>query len=1129
MLQEVRSLIRETAPFQAVSRALRRGDNIIRIDSASASTLSFVVADLVEKEGRKTVLIVPRPEEAELFADELEGMLGKDKVFLFPSWELLPYEDHSPTLDLSATRMEALSHLLSPGPGVIVASARALVTRLMPRHIFRASTVSLSRGGTVDLDEMCEHLIHIGFRRAPIADEPGIFARRGGILDIFPAERKQPIRVELFDDEVESIREFDPESQRSNRILSRFSIVPQREIPLTDAVLAHIQDRRIPGETGDLLSRGAHFEGIERYLPYFFSTTETLFDYLPPDAAVTILEERDVYKAATEFRQEAKNFYAERDDADRVPPPDDAFVDAALVEEEARRFTLLLGRRSTAIDQDGVITVGAVPTPPFLGNIELLQGEISDLVGRGFTLFILCDNQGQLDRLRELLEAYLDMIAIGIGRLRRGFLLPGEEIAVFAEHEVFQRVRRRRLDFRRPKGVAFDSYLSLKPDDIVVHVRHGIGRFSCMEKINVDGVARECVVLLYADGDRLYVPTDQMDLLQKFSGADGVPPAIDKIGGTSWAKAKAKTEKAVRKMAEELLRLYAARKAKPGHAFGIDSQWQKELEESFIYEETSHQLQACIDVKRDMELPRPMDRLVCGDVGYGKTEVAVRAAFKAVMDGKQVGLLVPTTILAQQHHRTFIDRFRSFPVRVEVLSRFRKSGEVRQALVDLKGGAVDVLIGTHRILSKDVIFRDLGLIIVDEEQRFGVAQKEKLKKLKETVDVLTLTATPIPRTLHLSLAGARDMSLINTPPKNRLPIATEVIELDKEVITAAILRELDRGGQVFFVHNRVQSINSMAALISRMVPEVRIGIAHGQMTGRKLESVMRSFVERKIDILVSTMIIESGLDIPTVNTLIVNRADRFGLAQLYQLRGRVGRSNHRAYTYLLVPANKRLTEEAQKRLEALTEYTELGSGYRIARKDLEIRGAGNLLGAQQHGFVASVGFEMYCKLLEEAVRETRGEAAAPLADTKLETDLDAFLPDSFVGDPDLKVVFYRRLAGTVNPGEVQAIREEMEDRLGRLPREAHNLFAMRELKILGEICGAESIRIDKRKVRVRAPHGIRPNQEKIGELIRILEGNISFAAVDGFSVDARAPGGQSVLDVARAVLIALGSSDGAVP
>jgi len=1122
LLQELRSLLRDTGPFQEIGRALRRGDNLLRIDSASASSLSFVAAEIAQQEERKVLLVLPRPEEAELYAEELEGMLGGEKVCLFPSWELLPYEAHSPTLDLSATRMNALRRLLAPGPGVVIASARAIVNRLMPRHTFRSSMVSVRRGGTIDLDRWCEHLVHIGFRRAAIADEPGLFARRGGILDIYPAEREQPVRLELFGDEVESIREFDPESQRSNRILKNLTIVPQREIPLTDDVVSRIQDRGIPGEVGDLLSRGSHFDGIERYLPLYFRETETLFDYLPPDAAIILLEERETYHAASEFWEEAQKFFTGVEETEHLPSPAEAFLDAAAVEEIARGFTLLLARRSRVIERrDGVISIGAVPTPPFLGNVELFQKEIGELVGQGFTVFVLCDNQGQFDRLRELIEAYLDMIAVGIGSLRRGFILPAEKIVVFAEHEVFQRVRRRRLDFRRPRGSAIDSYLSLKPDDFVVHVRYGIGRFARVEKIDVDGVARDCVVLLYADGDRLYVPTDQMDLLQKFSGSEGVPPAIDKIGGTSWAKAKSKTEKAVRKMARELLRLHAARKAKPGFAFNADSPWQKELEDSFLYEETDHQLEACRDVKRDMELPRPMDRLICGDVGYGKTEVAVRAAFKAVMDGKQVGVLVPTTILAQQHYRTFVDRFSGFPVRTEVLSRFRKPAEVRASLADLKAGTLDVLIGTHRILSKDVQFHDLGLLVVDEEQRFGVAQKEKLKRLKEVVDVLTLTATPIPRTLHLSLAGARDMSLINTPPKNRLPIATEMIEFDREVISAAILRELDRGGQVFFVHNRVQSIASMASLVSRLVPEARIAVAHGQMSGPRLESIMSDFVERRTDILVSTMIIESGLDIPTVNTLIVNRADQFGLAQLYQLRGRVGRSNHRAYAYLLVPANKRLTENAQKRLEALTEYTELGSGYRIARKDLEIRGAGNLLGPEQHGFVATVGFEMYCKLLEEAVRECRGEPVRPGVDTKLEAELDSYLPDSYVGDPDLKVVLYRRLAATESAGDVEAIRDEVEDRFGRLPPEAVSLFALRELKILGEKCGAETIRIDNKKVRVRAVEGIRPDREKIGELVRTLAGSVSFDAADGLAVDAEVGEKEDPLDVAWAVLLAL--------
>ncbi len=1092
---------------------------MVRLDSAPASIVSFVAADLVEKRKKKTVLILPRPEDAEVFADELEGMLGGGKVSLFPSWELLPYEKRSPTLDLTATRMKALARLLSADPCVVVASARSLTTRLMPRHVFRAALVTIERNGVVDLDSLTEHLVHLGFRRASVADEPGLFARRGGILDLYPADREQPVRIELFGDDVESIREFDPESQRSNRILKRFTVVPQREIPLTDETVRRVQRLDLPGEAGDLLSMGSHFDGIERYLPHFFSRTETLFDYLGDGGAILLFEEGEIFRAMNEFTAEARKFHGEKSPDDLLPPPADAFLDAASAEAASRKSLLFLCRRSPG--GGGSISLGASPVPPFLGNVDLLRKEIGELVGRGEKVFLLCDNSGQLDRMKELLEGYVDMIAIGIGRLRRGFLLPREGIAVLSEHQVFGRVRRRRLDFRRVRGAAIDSYLSLKEGDYVVHEGHGIGRFSRIEKIDVDGVVRDCVVLNYAQGDRLYVPTDQMGLLQKYSGSDSITPAVDKIGGTAWTKTKSKAKKAVRKMAEELLRLYAARMSRPGHAFSPDTPWQRELEESFPHEETDHQIKACRDVKRDMEAPRPMDRLICGDVGYGKTEVALRAAFKAVTDSKQVGVLVPTTILAQQHYRTFSERFGPFPIRVEVLSRFRKGAESRAVLADLAEGKVDVLIGTHRLLSKDVRFRDLGLLVIDEEQRFGVAQKEKLKVLKESVDVLTLTATPIPRTLHLSLAGARDMSLINTPPRNRLPIATEIIDFDREVITAAILREFDRGGQVFFVHNRVMSIHSMASLLSRMVPEARIGIAHGRMAGRKLESVMNDFLERRIDLLVSTMIIESGLDIPTVNTLLVNRADHFGLAQLYQLRGRVGRSNHRAYTYLIVPAGRRLTEEAAKRLEALTEFTELGSGYRIARKDLEIRGAGNLLGAEQHGFVATVGFEMYCRLLEDAVRELKGVGEGPRGDARIEANLDSYLPDRFVGDGDLKIVLYRRLARTNDLAEVSAIREEVEDRFGRLPAAARNLFDLRELKILGDRCGVESVRIDKRGVRVKAAPGIRLRRRRLERVMGGMAGEVTFDVADGLAVQATVETGANPVAVARTVLSAL--------
>ncbi len=1121
MHTEIRSLLRTVAPFRRVNELIAAGTARVSLDGAVASTLSFVVADVVEENDRPVLLVLPRPEDAEQYADELEGMLDRDRVSLFPSWELLPYEEHSPTIDLTAARMRALGRLVRQERGVIVTSARALVPRILPRRVFRDATISIVIGDELDLDAVCERLIHIGFQRSPLADEPGVFARRGGILDIYSSEWRRPVRMELFGDEVESIREFDPESQRSSQELIEVLVLPQQEIPITDEVLRRMHDLPLTGEVADMLTRGTHFDGIERWLPHFFADADTLFDYLPDNTVVAILEEKDIYQGAAEIWEEAVQFHGNSDEEDQLPTPDSQFLDPAGLEKCMERFDRIVAKRARTSEADSVVSLEASPAPPFLGNLDLLKSEFDDLLARDFRIFVLCDNTGQLERLGEVLDAYADRVALGLGKLRRGFLLPAERVALFAEHEIFRRVRRPRLDRRRPRGAAIDSYLSLKPGDYVVHVHHGVGRFQEVRRIDVDGSSRDCVVLGYSGDDRLFVPTDQMDLLQKYTGSDSVKPSVDRIGGTAWAKTKTRAEKAVREMAEELIRLYAARLSRPGHAFPSDTHWQQELESSFLYEETDHQLRAMRDVKGDMETARPMDRLICGDVGYGKTEVAIRAAFKAIMDTKQVAILVPTTILAQQHYRTFKDRFGAFPIRVEVLSRFRNPAETKQVIADLAEGKVDVLIGTHRILSKDIRFKDLGLLVIDEEQRFGVRQKEKLKRIRETVDVLTLTATPIPRTLHMSLAGARDMSLINTPPKNRLPIVTEVIDFDGKVIVAAILRELDRGGQVFFVHNRVQSITSMASYLSKLVPEARIGIAHGQMTGRKLEAAMLAFTDRKVDILVSTMIIESGLDIPTVNTLLVNRADHFGLAQLYQLRGRVGRSNHRAYTYLIVPRSKKLTEVAQKRLEALTEFTDLGSGFRIARKDLEIRGAGNLLGARQHGFVASVGFEMYCKLLEDAVSELKGETPPAGPETRIESGLNAYLADDYVGDSDLKVVLYRRLARSRDSAEVGSIREEVADRFGRLPDEAANLFSLRELKILGEECGAESVRLDNRKVRIRAGAGLRPSKKKLEALIEGLGAPVSFDATTGLIVEIELDGSQDPVEIARKVLLAL--------
>jgi transcription-repair coupling factor (superfamily II helicase) len=657
-------------------------------------------------------------------------------------------------------------------------------------------------------------------------------------------------------------------------------------------------------------------------------------------------------------------------------------------------------------------------------------------------------------------------VAIGVANLTEGFTFPDAKLQVITDREIFGRYKRKPR-YPRFKGEGpIESYRALNLGDFVVHVNHGIGQYGGIERLTVEGRETECMLVHYQDGDKLYVPIDQLDLIQKYIGRDGEPPALSKLGGAAWERIKARTKKAIKQMAEELVRIYALRRARPGHAFKPDTRWQRELEASFIYEDTAAQARAAEEIKRDMERPKPMDRLVCGDVGYGKTEVAIRAAFKAMTEGKQVAVLVPTTVLAQQHYYTFRERLADYPMTVEMLSRFRTAKEQKAIVEGLARGTVDTAIGTHRLIQKDVQFKDLGLVTIDEEQRFGVAHKEAFKRMRATVDVLTLTATPIPRTLHMALMGARDMSTIDTPPKDRLPVETEVVQFDDEVIVSAVTREIDRGGQVFFVHNRIETIDAMAAHLATLLPGIRLAVAHGQMHERALERVMLDFVDREYDVLVSTMIVESGLDIPNVNTIIVNRADTFGLAQLYQLRGRVGRSRHRAYAYLLVPRGQRLTDIQRKRLRTIVEFTELGSGLKVAMRDLEIRGVGNILGPEQSGYIAEVGFDLYVKLLEEAVKELKGEPVEARLETRIETDIPAYIPDTYVEDDRQRVIFYKRLVETRKGEEVRELEREIEDRYGALPDVARNLLDFQEIRLLAAASGMERVVIKRALVLV---------------------------------------------------------------
>ncbi len=750
------------------------------------------------------------------------------------------------------------------------------------------------------------------------------------------------------------------------------------------------------------------------------------------------------------------------------------------------------------------------PQPPYAGSLERLRADLERLAAT-HDLFLLCDNEGQAERLRELLEADEAAggpaaVSILVGGLHEGFVLSDARLVAFTDHELFNRYRRVRRYPRYRGAGPIEDYQALRVGDYVVHVQHGIGRYQGLEPVVVDDLRRDCLVVAYQGTDKLFVPSDQLDLLEKYVGKEGEVPRLDRLGGKEWARVKARAKKAIKDMAEELLQIYAARQAQPGHGFGPDTHWQRELETSFIYEETPDQAQAVADVKRDMERPRPMDRLVCGDVGYGKTEVAVRAAFKAVMDGKQVAVLAPTTLLAEQHLSTFRERVADFPVKVEMLSRFRTASQQAAILRSLADGTLDVVIGTHRLLQKDVAFKDLGLVVVDEEQRFGVAHKERLKKLRRQVDVLTLTATPIPRTLHMGLLGVRDMSIIDTPPPGRLPIETEIVEWKDEAIAGAVLREMDRGGQVFFVHNRVETIDAIARHLRKLLPEARFAVAHGQMRERELERVMLEFLDRRYDVLVSTLIIESGLDIPSVNTILVNRADTMGLAQLYQLRGRVGRTTLRAYAYLIVPPARSITEVAWKRLAALREFTELGAGFKIAMKDLEIRGAGNLLGPEQHGYVAAVGFDLYCRLLEETVRELKGEVVEPKFEARIDADVDAYIPDEYVEDSDVKVGFYKRLARTESVEEVAALEEELRDRYGAPPDAATSLFALRALRLEAERAGAEQVRLARGELRVRLAPARPVGRDVVGALVAASETRLEFLTGDGRSFRARLPG-----------------------
>ncbi len=1034
--------------FGKAADALAAGEEVTAVEPVRPP----LVAALADREPGPWLVVLPGSRDAERFTMQVKAW-APDAV-LFPAWETLPHEKLSPRAETVARRLETLHRLRSVDPPrIIVAPVRALIQHMVPGSE-RLDPVLVRRGDQVSLDELADRLAITGYKRTDMVTSRGEFAVRGFLLDVFPPTDDHPVRVELFGDEVDSLRTFAVASQRSLTPVETLAAFPCRELLLTDDVrgraIAALD--RYPHFASELhrLADGIAFEGMESHLEVLFERPPVLRELLPPETHVLVVEPKRTADRAAEMEREVE----ELREAGWTAAAEGAVAPAEGTYASLERA--LGGRRAalTPFRGEGP-ELEARMWERGRADVPAIAAELKRQLAAGYRVLVGAESQGSADRIREILaghEVFLPQHdgralapsrgAVAVAPIEEGFSSEALGLSVVGESDLFGKRRPHREPRAQRRRV---TQIEVEPGDMAVHVVHGVGRYLGMETREIGDSRADYLVLEYAEGDRLYLPADQLDLVSRYIG--GELPKLHRLGGSEWNRQKSKVRKAVKDIAGELVKLYAARAQQPGFAFSQDQPWQRELEDAFPYMETRDQLAAIDDVKADMERASPMDRLICGDVGYGKTEIALRAAFKAVLDAKQVAVLVPTTLLAQQHYATFTERFAPFPVRVASLSRWVSAKEQKKILEDIAAGKVDIVIGTHRLLQKDVVFADLGLLVVDEEQRFGVTHKESLKKLKTNVDVLTLTATPIPRTLEMSLSGIRDLSVVDTPPEDRHPVLTFVGPFDEQTMASAVRREMLREGQVFYVHDRVQGIEGVALRLQKLVPEARVGIAHGQMNEKQLEKVMLEFWDKNYDVLVTTTIIESGLDIPTANTLIVDRADRLGLAQLYQLRGRVGRSRERAYAYFFFPLERELTEQSHARLAAISQFTDLGSGMQIALRDLEIRGAGNLLGGEQHGHIATVGFDLYVRLLAEAVDEAKGQKTEPRREVKIDLPVDAHLPESWIAKEPMRLEAYRRIAEAPSLEALADARTELTDRFGPLPPQADTLLTVAALRI----------------------------------------------------------------------------------
>jgi transcription-repair coupling factor (superfamily II helicase) len=1090
------SVLLERAPgFEKATAALRAGEDFSL--AVPPSIRPLVVAATFRANPRAVLVALSGEDAADRFARQLTAYLPLESVLPLPASATLPWSRQPGDVRVTGRRARALYALEEGRPAIVVASARGLLRLLPPRGASEAfAPLALHGGDVLDLAEAADLLARMGYERVEVAQEAGQFAVRGGTLDVYPSDGHFPVRAELLGDEVESLRRYVPSTGQSVGDVALVEAYPCREIRLSNRTAKDVSQahrsgfkdmqRRALGEPAlarelELLEQGVYFDGVEAYLPFVYRELASVADYLSKDALVAVAEPRalfdDTLRAYAEFEEAAGAVFQ---DASRH------FVSPAKLDLGGRQRLTMLSILHAGASADADL---AARRPDVAGGEAKTVASLKGLVEAGHTVLMVARDRRQREALSESLahgglpvSTYTGVSHVGVGSDRdvpggltakvvnlgvadipAGFVIPDAHLAVVSVDDAYPSASRRWQGSGDPTSLTFD----FKPGDYVVHAVHGIALFREMTRREVLGAERDYLLLEYAKGDKLFVPVDQLERVTKYVGPDQTAPRVTRLNTADWSRATGKARVAAKKLAFDLVDLYARRAAATGYAFCPDTPWQLEMEASFPYVETPDQLAAIADVKADMESDQPMDRLVCGDVGYGKTEVAIRAAFKATQDGKQVMVLCPTTILTQQHFTTFTDRFGDFPVHVEVLSRFRSKAQQESALKGFADGSVDILIGTHRLLSRDVVPKDLGLVIVDEEQRFGVEHKEHLKNLREQVDVLTLSATPIPRTLQMALGGVRDMSVIDTPPANRFPVSVHVGEFEADVVQGAIRRELQRGGQVYYVFNRVMTIDQASERVRELVPEARIGVAHGQMTEHQLERAMEAFAAGRVDVLVATTIIESGIDNPHTNTLVIEDSERLGLAQLYQLKGRVGRSHVKAYAYFLFSRGKQLTEQAAGRLTAIAELTDLGSGIKVAMRDLEIRGAGSLLGAEQHGNMSAVGFDLYAQMLREAVAEARGEPEVALPDVRIDVPVKAFLPEEYVRAADERVRFYRRFAAAGTPDTVESIVADLIAHHGAMPEVASSLAGVARARALAGVIGATNVAVVRNRVVVQ--------------------------------------------------------------